>query len=301
MTNFYQVIKKFHLAIITIICSLMHNDVLLAEQESRWEIGIGSVAAETPQYFGSNHYYRGILPYPVLIYRSERVAAQTVDPDKYGQIFVFDNENLLIELDFSGRFPVISSDNDSTVPNGANDENTQIFQDKNYTRRGMPDLPLAGFAGLKISWTPVSFLLIEIPVLKGFTIGSGFKNVGLIFSPTLEVRFLGKQRKNAINITTIYTHGDENYNNFYYGVKEEYKLQDRPKYVAKSGLTTVTYGLTFTWTTNPDLKIVGGYVYHDLHSSVVSDSPLVIAKRNRSIGFAINYTFSRSQNKVEVW
>ena len=65
MTNFYQVIKKFHLAIITIICSLMHNDVLLAEQESRWEIGIGSVAAQTPQYFGSNHYYRGILPYPV--------------------------------------------------------------------------------------------------------------------------------------------------------------------------------------------------------------------------------------------
>ena len=121
----------------------------MADQEPRWEVGAGAVAAQTPHYFGSNHYYRGILPYPVVIYRSERLKAQTVDPDKFGQIFLFNNEDLLLELDFSGRFPVASADEKTELSKGEANESTLVIRQKNYTRRGMDDLPLAGFSSFK--------------------------------------------------------------------------------------------------------------------------------------------------------
>ncbi len=294
-------LKLFWVILLVFLSAVGAYQTTLADQDSRWEIGAGAVAAHTPHYFGSNHYYQGILPYPVLIYRSERLAAQTVDPDKFGQIFIFNNEDLLLELDFSGRFPVTSADEQSQTPKGSVNDNTQIIQEKNYTRRGMDDLPLAGFVGGKISWSPISYLLIEVPILKGFTIGSGFKNVGYIFSPGFEIRFLGRQRENAINITTIFTHGDKVYNQTYYGVKKEETLDERPAYDAKAGLSTVTYGLTFSWTPRPQIKIIGGYVFHNLNGSVVEDSPLVISPLTRSVGFAFNYTFIESNELVEVW
>ncbi|MGK5090794.1 MipA/OmpV family protein [Deltaproteobacteria bacterium TL4] len=275
--------------------------VLRAETEPHWKVGVGAVAAQSPHYFGSNHYYLGALPYPLLGYRTEHLSAQTADPDRYGQIFVFSKETLLLELDLSARFPVESESLKAKAPDGANRSDTQIIQNRNYTRRGMPNLPLALFIGMKLSWRPIPYILIELPVLQGLTVEGNSKEVGQIFSPTFEIRFLGKQKKKAINLTAIWTHGTQNYNEFYYGVQNNEVLSDRPEYHPKQGLTAITWGPTFTWTPKANLSLVGGYVFHDLNNSVVRNSPLVKTRNSRSWGVSINYTFAESELQIKVW
>ena len=291
--------RLYYLIIISII--VVCPALLKAESEPQWEIGGGLGAGKTPHYFGSNHYYLAAFPYPLLSYRSETLAAQTADPDRYAQLFIIKKETLLLELDVSARLPVESDKLSAKEPPGAQNPKAQIMRETNYTRRGMPSLPFVGFLGTKLSWRPISHLLIDFPVLRGTTLGSGFKYAGSIFSPSVEIRFLGKQRKNAFNLTTIVTHGDKFYNQLYYGVTKKDALPERPEYTPHEGLVAVMIGPTFTWTPKPNLTIVGGYVFHDLHESVIKNSPLVVSTFSSSVGFAMSYIFRKSEELVETW
>ena len=111
-----------------------------AGRQPKWEAGVGVASTQFPHYLGSNHYYKFTIPFPVIIYRFD--VAEIGQGSKF---LLWEGDDFLVDLGVDGRILVESADLDDKRPKGADNPGAEIYQTKNYTRRGMDDLPLTFF------------------------------------------------------------------------------------------------------------------------------------------------------------
>lgn len=283
--------KNFLLLLPLLLTSVSTFGVKLPQ----WELGISYVQGSTPHYIGSNHYYEAAVYLPYLNYRSEQL--QLGDENIF---YLLKSDSWMIDFSFSGRLPVRSDDLDESKPEESDDPEARIHDFRNYTRRGMENLPLALFAGVELSWYLNDHLLLEFPVVTGFPIGSRFRHLGSFLYPTISFDFFDKNHLNELYLYASCLLGDQTYNRIYYGVSAEDELSDRPAYDPAAGSITRTYGVGFKFYLGNRFILSAGYYQYDMSATAVDDSPLVITKRSYNTYLAFIYKFKFSDRMVEV-
>ncbi|MBF0278070.1 MAG: MipA/OmpV family protein [SAR324 cluster bacterium] len=267
-----------------------------AGRQPKWEAGVGGVGVLVPHYQGSNHYYKFTVPVPVAVFRTE--FAELGQGTKF---LLWESDSILVDFGFGGRIPVQSAGENDKKPQGADNPGSEIYQLTNYTRRGMDNLPLSFFWGLRFKWFFNEHLLLEVPLLNGLTVGGGFRHVGNIADPELSIDLFDRESDNSLSLSISWLHGDANYNNFYYKVDREDVIQGRPEYQADSGLVDISFGLAWRFQITDQFSVRGAYIGHQMDDSVVRGSPLVISKKSRSVAFSFTYFFFQSNESVRTW
>jgi outer membrane scaffolding protein for murein synthesis (MipA/OmpV family) len=249
-----------------------------------WELGVGVVLLQTPDYRGSDENRFYLLPYPYLVYRGDilKVDEQRIT----GQIFKTDR----ILLDFSGfgSVPVKSSNNSA--------------------RTGMEDLDPTFELGpaLKIKlWESKEDkfkLSLSLPVRAFFSTDfSSVRHEGWVFSPRINFVKDDLIPDTGLNlgISAGPMFADSGYHAYFYNVEPVYATAARPAYSAGGGYSgsTLTVGLGKSY----KQFIFNAFVSTDfLQGASFEDSPLV--KRETSImsGISVSWIFFKSAKTVNV-
>ena len=261
--------------------SRLYGDELEKTNEALWEWGMVLLGIAVPHYIGSDQRHYLLTPLPFFLYRGKFLK---LGRNERRGIF-YNSKKILIDTSFGGGLPVDS--------------------DKNEARRGMPDLLPVFQAGLQWSYRFINTrnqkLLFQIPARKAFSVNvfsrekAKVYEIGNVYELHLDFqKFLDEEQSWRMSLGASLRFADSNFYNFYYKVREEEVLPDRPKWESKSG-----YG---GWDVDIFLnKKIGStslnvyYQYFSLLGSVVENSPLVRNKKSWIAGFAIFQTFGTSR------
>lgn len=265
----------------TVALTPIFSQPAFAEQAPLWEAGAGMAAIDFPHYRGSNERTGYLLPIPYLIYRGDFLK---IDRARVrGQLFQSDKVELDISL--NGSVPVRS--------NGA--------------RRGMPDLDPTFEIGPSLNFrlyeTESKQAQVELRLPVRAAIGTDFSylhSVGWIFQPLLNLdmqdAFDQKGWSLGTAIGPVYT--NRRYNQYFYGVEDQYALPDRPAYSAHGGYAGTQYVVALT-KRFPTLWASGFMKLDTLRGAAFDDSPLVKTRQYATFGVAIAWIFAESSSMVE--
>jgi outer membrane scaffolding protein for murein synthesis (MipA/OmpV family) len=243
------------------------------ESKPLWELGVGLVGLNFPDYRGSKHQRNYLLPLPYLIYRGERLKV-----NREGlRGLLYDSEHIKLDISLDGGVPVESDDN--TV------------------RGGMPDLDPMFEIGpsLKIllAKNATSKLSLRLPVRAAFATDFTYiDHEGWLFHPQLGLdAFVDTTRHWKFGIAVGPLYASRDYHDYYYGVAHAY--------AAKGGYSGTRLAMSLSW--QRDRLQFGAFLrYDDLHGTAFEDSPLLEQDHSFMAGFAIGWVLVRSQRRVSV-
>lgn len=253
----------------------------LADQVPLWEAGAGVAVIDFPHYRGSNERENYVLPIPYIIYRGDFLK---IDRARVrGQLF--HSDKLELDISLNGSVPVRN--------NGA--------------RQGMPNLDPTFEIGPSLNimlYQPESNQAqVELRLPLRAVIGTDFsylRGVGGIFQPllNLDVQDVFDQTGWNMGMAVGPVFTDRRYNQYFYGIDDQYARADRPAYTAHGGYAGSQFVVAMTkrfptfWTS--------GFVKLDtLHGAAFEGSPLVKSKQFATVGFAITWIFAESSTRVE--
>lgn len=239
--------------------------------EKRWEAGIGVGGIVSPDYKGSESYRDYIAPIPYVVYR--------------GPVFRTDRDGVRGDFLRTERFELNASMALSVTPDS----------DKNSLREGMPELTSTLEAGpaFNINLTGESFsdgLSVTIPLRAVIALGDGSPDyIGLVSAPSLVYRraFKGGWRW-TLRTGPVFASGK--YHDYYYTVKPQYALPERPAYEASSGYNGFNGQLALSRRFS-DYWYAFYARYSNIQGTNFLDSPLVETEHNVTAGFAISWVF----------
>jgi len=253
----------------------------VAELLPLWEFGAGIGGARIPHYRGANQSQTWVLPIPYVIYRGEILK---LDEQRYRGLFYHSDR---AELDISA----------SGSPPARNNE----------ARSGMPDLDATFEIGPTLNFSLLGAksadeeLELRLPVRTVIaTDFSHYRYTGWVFQPNLilTVRsipgFTGWEF--GLRGGLIYT--DRRYNEYFYAVDSVFATPDRPAYSTGGGYAgpSATASLSKRF---PKFWVGGFAKWDSVSGAVFEDSPLVKARTNFTVGFALAWILSVSAEKVE--
>jgi MipA family protein len=243
---------------------------------SKSEFGLGVAVLQFPAYRGSDQSSTLVLPFPYLEYRGDFFKA-----DREGvRASLFDSDRVEFSLSVSGSPPSKSEGVDR--------------------RKGMPDLKPSLEVGPQLNMllsAPANkdlTLKLRLPLRQGITIENKPQNVGLTFSPNLNLDVVNPWGISGGNlgfvVGPIFTSKKQNDN--FYTVEAPYATASRPAYQSRSGyagsqfLVSLSRKMGDVW--------VGSYVRYDsLRGAVFADSPLVATRHFMTAGVAISYMLTK--------
>ena len=248
-------------------------------QKPLWEAGLAGFGLTGPAYPGANDDIGRGLVLPWFIYRGPvwRAAGGTVGAR------VAKNSFAEFDIGFSGALRASSDDV--------------------KVRSGMPEL---GFllefgprAKLNLARpSPDSVMRLELPLRGVFEFNSGVQYRGLTFEPkfTYDKRNLGLGWGFSGSLGLIY--GDQQFNQYLYGVPSEYATSSRSAYTAKAGLITPRAQLTLSHKLNSDVRMFAFSRTDFSGKGVNTDSPLHLKERGTALGLGVIWTLGRSSQLV---
>jgi outer membrane scaffolding protein for murein synthesis (MipA/OmpV family) len=248
-------------------------------QKPLWEVGVAGFGLTGPAYPGANDDIGRGLVLPWFIYRGPvwRAAGGTVGAR------VAKNSFAEFDIGFSGALR-------------ASSEDVKV-------RSGMPEL---GFllefgprAKLNLARpSPDSVVRLELPLRSVFEFNSGVQYRGLTFEPkfTYDKRDLGRGWGFSGSLGLIY--GDQQFNQYLYGVPSEYATSSRSAYLAKAGLITPRAQLTLSHKLNSDVRMFAFSRTDFSGKGVNTDSPLHLKERGTALGLGVIWTLGRSSHLV---
>ncbi len=240
------------------------------------ELGVGLAVLHFPAYRGSDQSSTLVLPFPYLEYRGDFFKA-----DRDGlRASLFDSDRAEFSLSVSGSPPSKSEGVDR--------------------RKGMPDLKPSLEVGPQLNIllsAPTNkdlTLKLRLPLRQGITIENKPQNVGLTFSPNVNLDIVNPWGIAGGNlgfvVGPIFTNKKQNDN--FYTVAAPYATTSRPVYQSRSGyagsqfLVSLSRKMGDVW--------VGSYIRYDsLRGAVFADSPLVASRSFVTAGFAVSYVFTK--------
>jgi len=279
----YNVFMKFFVKIFTIILFLGSlQGQSYSEELPLWELGVGGLGLNMPDYRGSDERNYHFVPMPFFIYRGDRFRIDR--KGAYGDLFKSDRIKLDISL--SAGLPVKSDDNDA--------------------RNGMPDLdPIIGIGpSLEIQLyssnkkrSVLSFRTSARSILA--TDLSHITHEGWVFNPYINynVRNTGSYGSWNIGVLLGALFATERYHDYYYEVKPEHTTTFRPTYNAKAGYSGSRIAIAARkrfgrlW--------IGTFgLYDNLKGTTFANSPLVKTDHSFMAGLGIAWIFAKSKTKV---
>jgi hypothetical protein len=164
---------KSALWIMIALVILFPGFVVEAVTKPKWELGLGYYNFQIPHYYGSNHYHQHIIPLPTFHYRFDNL-----ELGRDSKLYLFDSDFFQVDIALSANWPVFSDELDEDAPDDADESEAVIARTSNYTRRGMSDLPVIAFAGIRSMLYLSDHLIVEVPYYHGGKLESGFGHVG---------------------------------------------------------------------------------------------------------------------------
>jgi outer membrane scaffolding protein for murein synthesis (MipA/OmpV family) len=244
----------------------------LFSQEYSLKLGVATGVLYYPNYIGSKSSNTLVTPFPYLRYKGE--IFQIDEDGLSGKLFGVNG--LKIDLSVSAALPA-QSEEDSV-------------------RKDMPDLDLTGEVGFKLIYEIFSdsphHLAFEFPLRS--VLSTDFTNLkyrGIVSNPQLKYSLKYTQFKWTFRAGAFFS--DKNYNNYYYGVSQEYQTPTRSFYKADAGFAGLRarVGLTYekgNWWAKAFVS------YFNISDAVFYDSPLVETPHAVYSGVSLAYIFYTS-------
>ncbi len=248
-------------------------------QKPLWEAGLAGFGLTGPAYPGAADDIGRGLVLPWFVYRGPvwRAAGGTVGARVA--------KNAFAEFDIGLSGALRASSDDVKV------------------RSGMPELGFLLEFGPRAKLNLVrpsqdSVVRLELPLRGVFEFNSGVNYRGLTFEPklTYDKRDLGRGWGFSGSLGLIY--GDQQFNQYLYGVPSLYATSSRSAYTAKAGLITPRAQLTLSHKLNEDVRMFAFSRTDFSGRSVNSDSPLHLQERGTTLGLGIIWTIGRSSQMV---
>lgn len=244
-----------------------------------WEVGGFAGSLMTPAYPASTERLSRNLVFPYFIYRGERLS---VDRDGIEARLRLAPDYEL-DLGVSGSFPAMSDG--ISVRQGMPDLGTLL----EFGPRLKVKLPSPG-AGLRLG--------LDLPLREVFEVSGGTRGQGLVFEPTLVLDAANVGGGWSLTAKAGLTWGDQQINQYFYGVAPAYATALRPAYEAQSGLMSARASLGASKSLNPDVRVFG-YARMDYFGlSSNTSSPLHLQNSSPSLGLGLTWTLGRSEARI---
>jgi len=249
------------------------------EQKPLWEAGLAGFGLTGPAYPGAADDIGQGLVLPWFVYRGPvwRAAGGTVGARVA--------KNTFAEFDIGLSGALRASSDDVKV------------------RSGMPELGFLLEFGPRAKLNLArpsqdSVVRLELPLRGVFEFNSGVNYRGLTFEPklTYDKRDLGRGWGFSGSLGLIY--GDQQFNQYLYGVSSQYATSSRSAYTAKAGLITPRAQLTLSHKLNEDVRMFAFSRTDFSGKGVNSDSPLHLQERGATLGLGLIWTIGRSSQMV---
>jgi len=248
-----------------------------AEHLPIWEVHAGLASLRVPHYRGSASYNDIILPFPMVIYRGERLKID----DGRMQGLLFTSETVKLDISLAGSLPASPDDNSA--------------------RDGMPQLDPTFEVGPSLTtllWQSKdqkTRLSLGLPVRAVFSIDTGnldLNDRGWKFAPLVSIKhkFTGWQGK----LTLGSSYASQKYHDYFYSVEDQYTTPIRPVYQATKGYSGSHIALSMKKHFGK-LSIIGFTRYDWLSNATFIDSPLIERSNNLSLGFIIMWQLTKSK------
>ena len=265
-------------ALLALACSLPAQAQDEAAGLPLWEAGVFAAGLSSPAYPASNQQVQRGLLLPFVVYRG---AVLRADRNGVGARML-QTERVELDLGFSGALPASSND---------------VAQ-----RQGMPDLgTLLEFgprAKLQLARpAPDQRLSLELPLRAVLEFGGGVRQVGYALEPKLAYAWgmgQGWRLKGALSAVL----GDQDLNQYFYGVPQAYATPGRPAYTAQAGLIATRLTLDGVTPLTPDINLFA-YARYDWHQGSANQaSPLFAQDHGSTFGLGLSWTLGRSQARA---
>ncbi len=251
------------------------------EHQPRYEIGVGAIGINIPDYPGSKRNQMRVIPFPWLIYRGDYLKID----DEGSRTSLFSSKYHETSLGFYFNFPVDSKDH--------------------ATRQGMPDLDFLVGLGPR-------FMLRMIPEHPSYRFNF-FISVGGVYSTDFRKKILcqGIFIKSGFNYwyqwpekkTTFFSglnfeFGSVELNRYFYEVRTVDATPERPVYRAKPGLVESSLYGGVGMNVIENLFVFSSVSWRNLELSENKVSPLVETTNNLGFIIGVVWTFFESDEKV---
>jgi len=244
-----------------------------------WEVGGFAGSLTSPAYPASTERFNRNLVLPYFIYRGERLSVDRDGIDARLRL----SPNYELDLGVSGSFPATS--NDIAARQGMPDLGTLL----EFGPRLKVKLPSPG-PGLRLG--------LDLPLREVFEVSGGTRGQGLVFEPSLALDMANVGGGWSLTAKAGLTWGDQQINQYFYGVAPAYATALRPAFEAQSGLMSARASLGASKSLNPDVRLFG-YARMDYYGlSANTASPLHLQNSSPSMGLGLTWTLGRSEARV---
>ena len=243
-----------------------------------WEAGLVSGALSSPSYPASNQPNSRVLLVPYMVYRGKTLRS---DGGGLGARMVR-NDAVDVDLGFFASLP-------------ASSENIAL-------RQGMPDLGFLLEFGPRATFklaqpTPGQRVTLEVPLRAVLDFGGGVRHIGFALEPKLALEHAVAQDW-RVKTSVALVFGDQQLNQYFYGVPQAYATATRPAFDAQGGLIGTRLGLDGGKRVGSDLYFYA-FTRYDLHAGAANqDSPLFAQKQGNSLGLGLIWTIARSAQRA---
>lgn len=275
---------KTVLVILSALMFALVTRIAFAEKLPLWELGLGAVLMDTPDYRGSDEHSVFFIPTPYITYRSERFRIGR----KGIQGMIFDSETVSLDISLFGTPPVDSRGNNA--------------------RRGMDDLdptleigPSLEILLLKSS-NEKTLVELNLPLRAVFATDLTYINQkGWTFFPHID--FLrqhppyGRMWRFELSFGPLF--GSGAYHQYYFGVDGADALPQRPAYDAPDGYSGTRFIMNYRRYLSDSLIFWFFAQHENLNHAAIDDSPLVRDKTTFLMGTMLVWVFSHSSTMVD--
>jgi hypothetical protein len=267
-------------ALVTLLLSQYGNPALAQPAGlPLWEFGAFGGTLSSPAYPASTERINRNLVLPYFIYRGERLSVDRDGIDARLRLA----PGYELDLGVSGSFPAMSDG--ISVRQGMPDMGTLL----EFGPRLKVDLPSPG-AGLRLG--------LDLPLREVFEISGGARGQGLVFEPALVLDAANVGGGWSLTAKAGLTWGDQQINQYFYGVSPTYATGLRPVYEAQSGLMSARASLSTSKSLGPDVRVFG-YARMDYYGlSANTASPLHLQNSSPSLGLGLVWTLGRSETRA---
>ncbi len=264
------------------LCALWGGSALAQEPAAGlplWEIGAFAGSLSAPAYPASVERFTRILVLPYVIYRGDVLRADREGVGARWQLA----PGYQFDFGASGSFAASSADV--------------------AVRQNMPDLGTLVEVGPRLRITlarpgPGMRVGLDLPLRGVVEIHGGLQSRGLVFEPSLvlEASDIGAGWSLAAKGGLVW--GDQQLNQYFYGVPLAYATQLRPYFEAQSGLISARISLSASHNISPDVRFFGYARLDQYGLGSNTNSPLSLQTSSPTVGVGLTWTLGRSDTRL---
>jgi outer membrane scaffolding protein for murein synthesis (MipA/OmpV family) len=261
------------------ISTMLYAEEASQTDKAKWELGVGVGGLSMPHYRGSDQRADYIAPIPYMRYNGKRLKI-----DREGGRFYFYNSEE-VKVDISLAFAL------------------QVDSDDNRARVGMTDLANIIEIGPRIQFNLYQSkdknlrFRFAAPLRTAYaTDFSHTENIGLVFSPYLQLRYFTSGWESAVSVGPMWA--SEEYHDYFYEVAPQYVTGTRAAYNAQAGYSGSR--LTLILSKRFDKLYLGLFArYDNLSGASFIDSPLIKQNDSFMVGAALSWVFKSSNKRSQ--